>query len=203
VDARTGFAVGGFIVGATAVAVACAATLSNSAALADVPGASAGVGVVRVSPAPAATPTPRDSAPALSAPDLSAPAPSGSAEVVPAPEPRDVSSPAPPRPADPQAAPEAPAPAQPDYFSLTKDQIQDEAVSTGSWDLLRVWAVARGWSTKRIDHWIGLLQGKTTADKESSIESYRTKTPANAGTESGRHWSGVKKTQSPEPPHGD
>jgi hypothetical protein len=213
-DARTGFAAGGFIVGATAVAVACVVTLTNSTALADVPGRSAGLDVVRVSPSGAqVSPTPRASGPAASAPDISAPAPSPSAELVPAPEPRDVSAPpastsAPAAPAAPKApaVPAAPAPAapvQPDYLGLSKSEIQDEALRTGSWDRLRAWAAADGWSQERIEHWISVLQGKTSVNKDSARQTYLTQTPADAGTETGRSPSGSKRAQSPQPPRGD
>lgn len=210
-DARTGFAAGGFIVGATAVAVACAVTLTNSAALADAPGRSAGLDVVRISPSSAqVSPTPRASAPPVSTPEISAPAPSPSAELVPAPEPHDVSAPpasgsAPAAPAMPAvpAAPAPGAPAQPDYLGLSKSEIQDEALRTGSWDRLRAWAAAHGWSQERIEHWISVLQGKTSANKDSVRQTYVTQTPANAGTETGRSSSGSKKAQSPQPPRGD
>jgi len=208
-DARTGFAAGGFIVGATFVAVACAVTLSNSAALADAPGVAAGLATIRVSPSSAGTTaTPRASAPAVTTPENSAPAPSAAAEVVPAPEPRDVSAaveaPAVPA-AEAPAAPVAPAPAAPDYLTLSKDQIQDEAVRSGSWDQLRAWAVAQGWTEQRIGHWIEMLQGNALSDagRGSLADSAHNKTPANAGHESGRYWSGVNKTQSPKPPRGD
>lgn len=204
-DARTGFAAGGFIVGATFVAVACAVTLSNSAALADAPGVAAGLATIRVSPSSAGTtPTPRASAPGAGAAENSVPAPSTSAEVVPAPEPRDVSAPAAPA-AEVPGAPVAPAPAAPDYLGFSKEQIQDEAVRSGSWDRLRAWAVAQGWAEQRIEHWIEMLQGKAVAGSgtESLIGSAQNKTPANAGHESGRYWSGVNKTQSPKPPRGD
>jgi hypothetical protein len=112
-DARTGFAAGGFIVGATVVAVACAVTLSSSAALADVPGTLAGLGTVRISPSGAhATPSPRASAPVAVAPEISAPATSEPAEVVPAPEPHDVSAAVESQAA---SAPAAPAAVAPDY----------------------------------------------------------------------------------------
>jgi hypothetical protein len=210
-DARTGFAAGGFIVAAAAVAVACAVTLTNSTALADVPGMSAGVDVVRVSPSgKQASATPRASAPAVPVPETSAPLPSPSAEVVPAPEPEDVSAPpASPSAAAPPATPAVPtapvpaAPAQPDYLGLSKSEIQDEALRTGSWDRLRAWATANGWSQERIEHWIATLEGKTSVNKDAVRQTYLTQAPAEAGTETGRSPSGSKRAQSPEPPRGD
>ena len=205
-DGRTGFAAGGFIVGATAVAVACAVTLSNSAALADAPGIAAGLDVVRVSPSGATVAaTPHASTAAVAAPEISAPPPS--AEVVPAPEPRDVSVPAPaPLGVAPAAvAPPAPVQAQApfDGLGLSEDEIQAEALRTGSWARLRAWAIAHGWPQARIEQWIAGLQPKAPVNKESTYVANLTQTPANAGTESGLSSSDSKRTQSPRPPRGD
>ena len=189
-DARTGFATGGFIVGATVVAVACAATLSNNAALADVPGKAAGLDVVRVSPSAAvATPTPRATASSepVAAPEISAPAAPVAAEVVPAPEPEDVPAPAPVAVEPPAVAPSTPAAAP-----VSKEEIQEEALRTGSWERLRAWANTHGWSSQRVEHWIARLQANNT------------QTPANAGNGTGRDYSfGSKRNQSPQPPQGD
>ncbi|MEU1970091.1 hypothetical protein ABZ477_00365 [Microbacterium sp. NPDC019599] len=207
-DARAGFAAGGFAVGAAVVAVACAVTLSNSTALVDVPGAAAGVDVVRVTPsAVGVTPTPRTTAPAVAAPEISAPAPT--AEIVPAPEPRDVAEPAPVAPPAEQPSTEQPAeaaapaaPAPPVEPDLTRREIEEQAVQSGSFDRLRAWAIANGWSSGRIDRWIDFIEAKRLEQAMSDLTTDRLKTPAHAGDESGRS-SGSKRAQSPQPPRGD
>ncbi|WP_243073534.1 hypothetical protein [Microbacterium sp. SS28] len=193
-DGRAGFAAGGFIVGAAVVAVACAVTLSNSAALADVPGAAVGIDAVHVTPRyAAATPTPQASTPAVIAPEI--PGPTASAEVVQAPEPRVITPPA-------ASAPVTqPAPAPPavtDDSSLSQREIEQDAVRTRSWDRLRAWALANGWATPRVDRWIARLEDQTTRERGSILP----RTPADAGDDAGR-WSGSKRAQSPQPPHGD
>lgn len=189
-DGRAGFAVGGFIAGAAAVAVACAVTMSNSAALADVPGAALGVGAVHLTPS--STPTTAPTPIVKIAPAIPAPAPS--AEVVPAPEPQDVAAP--------PAAPATQAPDEP-----TEDDVASDALKSGSWDRLREWAAERGWSEEEISSWVEHLKERIAQNDGSGFGTNRTQTPArNAGSPSdtdNSSWTGWKRDQSPQPPRGD
>lgn len=199
-DARTGYAAGGFAVGAAVVAVACAVTLSNTAALADTPGAKVGVEVVHVAaPSQSGTPTPHASAPVVVDPGIAAPP--ATAEVVPAPEPRDVvvAAPAPTAAASSPAAP----PAEAIVTSPSRQEIESEALQTGSFDRLRAWAAANGWPQQRVDRWIENLQARLVkADDAVRTHIGSQKTSDMSEHESG-HSSGSKRAQSPQPPRGD
>lgn len=194
-DGRTGFALGGFVVGAAVVAVASAVTLSSGVALADTPGTAVGVDVVRVSPRTGtATPAPTASTQTV-APEISSPAPT--AEVVPAPAPLDVAAaPAQDRPA---AQPSAPVAVDQE---ASRRAVEDEALRTGSWDRLRAWAAAHGWSADRVDQWIRGIEARISRDQVTQQSPDRLKTPAHAGDEAGKS-SGSKRAQSPQPPRGD
>lgn len=166
-DGRAAFAAGGFLTGAAAVAVACAVTLSNASALADVPGAAADVDVVRVVRASPAASAPAPLAPLAS--DVAAPVapPVGpTAEVVPAPEPEDVAAAQSPA----QQVSPAQRPASPPAIGLSEQQVVDDAMRTGSWDRLQSWGEQRGWTQERIDRWIAQLQQRFLKDQSQDAQ---------------------------------
>ena len=184
-DGRAAFAAGGFLAGAAAVAVACAVTLSNASALADVPGAAADVDVVRVTRATPAVAAPAPSA--VAAPVLPVtpivPAPGATAEIVPAPEPEDIAALQ--RPAE-QVAPPPQRPAAPPAVELSEQQVVGDALRTGSWESLRTWGEQRGWTQEKIDRWIAQLQQRFLSDHqgENADDAAQRSAPTDAiGTE--------------------
>ena len=197
-DGRAVFAFGGFLVGATVVAVASAVTLSSSVALADAPGTAVGVDVVRVTPrTPSATPAARVATQTL-APEIPPTVPT--AEVVPAPAPLDVAAHAPAAGAGGSVPSSASAVVD---QHASKREVEEEALRTGSWDRLRGWAAANGWSADRVDQWISVLEARISRQQPTEKQSTeRTKTLANASDETGES-SGSKRAQSPQPPRGD
>src|SRR6478752_6481665 len=167
-DGRAAFAAGGFLTGAAAVAVACAVTLSNASALADVPGAVADVDVVRViraSPAASASVPP---VPAVSPGAAPVTTPVGpTAEIVPAPEPEDVAAAQ--NPGHQVSPPQRPAP--PPAIGLSEQQVVDDAMRTGAWDRLQSWGEQRGWTQEKIDRWIAQLQQRFLRDQGQKSQS--------------------------------
>lgn len=159
-DARTGLVVGGMTAVAASVAVVCAVAMTNTAALKDSPAttvASSRILVPASSSTPSATPTPTLT---------QAPAVPDEAEVVEAPAPTEVEPPAstadnPPRTPPPAAQPQAGAPA-----GDVESAIEAARVA-GTWDSLRAWAAANGWSDGRIDSLIKRLERAAEADRLS------------------------------------
>ena len=161
-DGRAAFAAGGFLTGAAAVAVACAVTLSNASALADVPGAAADVDVVRViraSPAASASAPPVPTVSPGAAPVTTPVGPT--AEIVPAPEPEDVAAAQSPG----QQVSPAQRSASPPEIGLSEQQVVDDAMRTGAWDRLQSWGEQRGWTQEKIDRWIAQLQQRFLKDQ--------------------------------------
>jgi hypothetical protein len=173
VDARTGLVIGGMTAVAASVAVVTAVALANTAALADSEGTSvASKRVVVPAPAsPSATPRPT---PAATSDAL---IPSAQPEVVQAPAPVEVapSESTGGRGYTAPAAPEVVAPAAPDA-SGDVDAAIAAAQAAGSWDSLRSWAAAQGWSSGRLDALIARLERENAdqnkqSDSSGSLES--------------------------------
>ncbi|MEV4688855.1 hypothetical protein [Microbacterium sp. LWH3-1.2] len=169
-DARTGLVIGGMTAVAASVAVVTAVALANTAALVDSEGTSVASKRVVV-PAPAsASATPRPTPAATS----DALIPSAEPEVVEAPSPVHVAPPASTgkrTPATTEAvAPAAPAP------PADIDAAIAAAEAAGTWDALRGWAAANGWSNARLEALIARLERENAdqsekQDLKSSSES--------------------------------
>lgn len=172
-DARTGLVIGGMTAVAASVAVVTAVALANTAALADSPGttvASERV-VVPAAASPSATP---QSMPAATSDSL---VPSAEPEVVQAPAPVEVvpSESTGARGYTAPSTPEVVAPIAPEA-SADVDAAIAAAQAAGSWDSLRSWAAAQGWSSGRLDALIARLERETAgqnkqSDSSSSLES--------------------------------
>jgi hypothetical protein len=166
VDTRRRFAVGGAATVVASIAVMAAVAVTTSAVLADAAGSPVGAAPLLV---PSASPTPVPPAaapanrPAAASSDATAvgagaepapPAPVARAEVVPAPEPGIV----------PDAAP----------FDL---EVAEASVSAwrddGAPDLLRDWALSRGWSADRVDRWFAGLADDGGASEPDMPEGGR------------------------------
>lgn len=167
VDGRTGLVVGGVSAVAASVAVICAVALTTSAALADSSGSDMAAARVLV-PAAAmndgsGTGTDGVSASTSRPETVQAPDP----YVVDAQRPSDPTPPAPANPAPAPPAPPAPAPAAPQTPSApqapaTREEAEAASVAAGSWDAVRAWASARGWSPERVEEWIARLEERYT-----------------------------------------
>lgn len=171
-DGRTGLVVGGLTAVAASVAVVTAVAFTNTAALQDSPGAAVTTGRVLVpaaspsttTPTPASRPTAVDAptpAPDVIAPDAIAP-PAGVAE---APAPvivRRADAPPAAGPLDAGTAPDVPAAA---------DQLESviaTAAAAGSWDAVRAWASAHGWSAGRIEALVARLDRERAAEDDDA-----------------------------------
>ncbi|MGW9588243.1 hypothetical protein [Microbacterium sp. NPDC055455] len=162
-DGRTGLVIGGLTAVAASVAVVTAVALTNTAALQDSPGATVTAGRILVpaaaSPTTATPQAPRptpDTAP-TAAPDATAPS---RAEIVEAPAPVVVDR----ADADPAATvsiPDAAVPAPADDL----ESVVAAGKTSGSWDAVRAWATAQGWSAGRIDALVARLEREQTAEK--------------------------------------
>ena len=168
-DGRTGLVIGGLTAVAASVAVVTAVALTNTAALQDSPGATVTAGRILVpaaaSPAtatpPAPLPTP-DTAP-TAAPDATAPP---RAEIVEAPAPVVVDR-ADAGPAATVTIPDAAAPAPADDL----ESVIAAGKASGSWDAVRAWATAQGWSAGRIDALVGRLEREQAAEKAQAPDA--------------------------------
>jgi hypothetical protein len=172
VEARTGLVIGGVTAVAASIAVVTAVAVANTMALKDSPGTSLASESVVVpsttspSASPRATPTATLEA-----------APPAAAEVVEAPAPLVVQPPfesdAPSTsvaPADPPAsatAPDAPPPAP----ATDIDSVIAAAKASGSWDELRAWTKAQGWTTARIDALVSRLERELAEKSPESSNS--------------------------------
>jgi len=156
VEARTGLVIGGITAVAASVAVVTAVAFSNTAALADSRGTSIASEHVVVPSAASPSATPR-ATPTVTPEALT---PSAQAEVVEAPAPVVVDPPAPaspPPPSVPATTPEVAQPAAPAPPTDLESAIA-AAKASGTWDAIRNWASAHGWSTGRIDALLARLE---------------------------------------------
>ncbi|MGN6218202.1 MAG: hypothetical protein ACTHNQ_01760 [Microbacterium sp.] len=158
-DARTGLVIGGMTAVAASVAVVCAVAMTNTAALKDSPAttvASARILVPASSSTPTATPTPTQ-------PEI--PLTSDEAEIVEAPAPTEV------EPSAPSAhnPPRTPPPAEQPQVAAPGDDVDsviEAARAAGTWDSLRAWATANGWSNGRIESLIDRLERAAEAERQ-------------------------------------
>lgn len=197
VEARTGLVIGGMTAVAASVAVVTVVAFANTAALADSAGTSLASTHVTVPAAAAPTATPRATA-------TPQPVPSVEPEVVAAPAPVVVAppdssaerSPAVSAPPAQVESPQTPAvPAAPDDFGSAIAA----AKAAGTWDALRRWAAANGWSGERLEALIDRLErersddsgdhdgnaGSSWREKQSSQRSHGSQRPAHAGSNVG------------------
>jgi len=160
VDARTGLVIGGMTAVAASVAVVCAVAMTNTAALKDTPATTVAAARILVPAAssPSATPSP---SPVEPAPVVTP----NEAEVVEAPDPTEVVPSVPGDSTPPPAAAAAPPAPAAEKSVGDVDAAIEAARATGTWDSLRAWAAARGWSTGRIDALIERLVREATADR--------------------------------------
>lgn len=163
-DARTGLVIGGMTAVAASVAVVCAVAMTNTAALKDSPATTVAASRILVPAAssPSATPTPT--------PEVPTPAVTPTqAEVVEAPDPTEVEPSVPSAAAPPQTSTVA-APPAPDAGKTPADvdAAIEAARATGTWDSLRAWAAAHGWTTGRIDALVERLMREAARDRLSS-----------------------------------
>lgn len=157
VDSRTGLVIGGLSAVAASVAVVCAVAMTNTAALKDSPATTVAAAriLVPTSSTPTATPTPTlTETPVI--PDA--------AEVVEAPAPTEVEPSAssahnPPRTPPPAQEPQAATPGG------DVDSAIEAARAAGTWDSLRAWAAASGWSNGRIESLIRRLERAAEAER--------------------------------------
>ena|GEM_PF-1716208 len=165
-EARTGLVIGGMTAVAASIAVVTAVALANTAALADSPGASIASAHVVVPAAATPTATPQPTPVPTTTPD--ALAPSAEPEVVEAPAPVVV---APPEsttsqtPAAPATGPQVAEPAAPAVAGDIDSAIA-AAKAAGTWEALRSWATAHGWSSGRIDALVARLQREIADQNE-------------------------------------
>lgn len=140
-DSRTRLAVGGAGTLAASVVVVSAVIAANALALADVPGHP--VSAPRITLAPPQQPTASSSTAAVEPEQSQAldPTPEVGAEAV------IVAVPAP------AVVPEA---------SLGVAEVVEQARFSGSWESVREWAQARGWSAERIEAWLAKLGEPST-----------------------------------------
>lgn len=160
-DARARLVIGGMTTVAASVAVVCTVALTNSVALAESPGSSIASARVLV---PAASPA-ADSASPDPVVAESAPQAAAQPEVVEAPAPivvegtESVGADDSAAVADPPAPPAPPAPETP----ASADAAVEASVKAGTWDAVRSWALAHGWSQERIAEWITRLEQERAA----------------------------------------
>jgi hypothetical protein len=160
VDGRTGLVVGGLTAVAASVAVVTAVALTNATALQDSPGSTVTAGRVLVPAASPATTTPLAPAPAA-APQPHATAPP--AEIAEAPAPVVVDTP--PTMTRPPVAPATAPDAAPQAPVQDLDTVIAAAEAAGSWDEVRAWAHAQGWSSGRIEALVARLDRDKAAEK--------------------------------------
>ena len=169
-EARTGLVIGGLAAVTASVAVVTAVAFANTMALADSPGATVAAGRVMV-PAAAADTILDESPTATDEPETTSPGP----EVVEAPDPVVV---APPsnvsaettrdQAADATTATgDASTPAEPEK---NLDELIAAAKASGSWDAIRSWAAAHGWSGGRRAVLIARLENERAAEKAAQDE---------------------------------
>ncbi len=165
-DARTGLVIGGLAAVTASVAVVTAVAFANTMALADSPGATVASGHILV-PAAAAPETVVDETPASTdQPETTSPG----AEVVQAPDPLVVAPPAAatgetPREQVVDTVPSTGGANTPAAPEKSLDQVIAEAKASGSWDPIRNWAAANGWSHGRLDALIARLERERAAEK--------------------------------------
>lgn len=158
---------GGMATVAASVAVVCAVAMTNSVALADSPGVDVAAARVLV-PAASSGTTPETSAStgAVHRPEVAeAPAPVDVADSAPSAPVEPSTTPVTPASAAPEPAPAAPAP------PASAGEAVDASHRAGTWDAVRAWALAHGWSQKRIDAWISRLEEeRAAAERDSASE---------------------------------
>ena len=162
-EARTGLVIGGVTAVAASIAVVTAVALANTMALADSPGTSLASEhvVVPSGTAPSASPS------ATPAVTPAAPVPPADAEVVEAPAPLVVDQPPATGGSRPTPnTPDAPEPAAPADI----EPVIAAAKAAGSWEELRSWATAHGWTTARIDALVSRLERERQTEKTEVAE---------------------------------
>ena len=163
-EARTGLVIGGVTAVVASIAVVTAVAMTNTLALTDSQGTSLASDRVVVpsatspSASPSATPTVTTEAlPPADAEVVEAPAPLVVESSSGAQESRTPATPA--APPTPQPAPDAGGPATP----ADLEPAIAAAKAAGSWDGLRTWALAHGWTTARIDALVSRLDREMAA----------------------------------------
>ncbi|MEV5068530.1 hypothetical protein MRBLMI12_000072 [Microbacterium sp. LMI12-1-1.1] len=164
-EARTGLVIGGVTAVAASIAVVTAVALANTMALADSPGTS--LASERVIVPSASSPSP--SASAAVTPE--APVPPVNAEVVEAPAPQVVDQPL--ASDGSRATTNAPIAAEP-AAPADIETVIAAAKAAGSWEELRSWANAQGWTTARIDALVSRLERETAEKTETAERPVRT-----------------------------
>lgn len=170
-DGRTGLVIGGLTAVAASVAVVTAVALTNTAALQDSPGATVSAGRILVPAASPPTTTPLASAPTpvvVSGAEPEAIAPQ--AEIAEAPAPVVVDLPpvrAEAGPVETVTAPDAAAPG----VSSDLETVIAAAKASGSWDAVRAWAGAHGWSAGRTEALVSRLDRELAAEKAQAPEA--------------------------------
>jgi hypothetical protein len=162
VEARTGLVIGGVTAVAASIAVVTAVALANTMALKDSPGTSLASESVVVpsttspSASPRATPTATlEAVPPAAAEVVEAPAPLVVQPPFASDAPRTPRTPA--APADPPPSATAPD-ASPPAPATDIDSVIAAAKASGSWDELRAWTQAQGWTTARTDALVSRLE---------------------------------------------
>ena len=210
VQARTGLVIGGVTAVAASIAVVTAVALTNTLALTDSRGTSLASERVVVPSATVPSASPR-ATPTVTSEAL----PPADVEVVEAPAPLVVDNSSgsqeartPPTPAAPPAAQPAPDTAAPATPAEIEPAIA-AAKAAGSWDGLRTWALAHGWTAARIDALVARLDREMAAqapgadgttevgEAPASTESDAQRRLAASGTDD------QKSTADTEPAHND
>jgi len=170
VEARTGLVMGGITAVAASVAVVTAVAFANTAALADSPGTNVETEhvVVPAAAAPSATPT--------AASDAQPPQAEAEVAEAPAPEVAPTESTGSQTPGT-SVAPVAPAPPVPEVARPAAPAVPGDieaaiaaAKEAGSWEAVRAWAIAHGWSSERIDALVSHLQREL---EESPVREHK------------------------------
>ena len=167
-EARTGLVIGGVTAVAASIAVVTAVALTNTMALTD----SRGTSLASESVVVPSTTSPSASPRATPTATLEA-VPPADAEVVEAPAPLVVDPPfasdAPRIPATP-AIPVNPPDASGSATTADIESVIAAAKASGSWDELRAWTQAQGWTTARIDALVSRLE-RERAEKPSELSN--------------------------------
>ncbi|MFK4806320.1 hypothetical protein ACI3KX_10660 [Microbacterium sp. ZW CA_36] len=163
-EARTGLVIGGVTAVAASIAVVTAVALANTMALADSPGTS--LASERVIVPSATSPSASPSASAAVTPE--APVPPVNAEVVEAPAPQVVDQPL--ASDGSRATTNAPIAAEP-AAPADIETVIAAAKAAGSWEELRSWANAQGWTTARIDALVSRLERGAAETAERPVRT--------------------------------
>jgi hypothetical protein len=173
VEARTGLVISGVAAVTVSVAVVTAVALANTMALADSPGTTVASSPVMVPAAADRAASPDASAEPADAPSTGAPG----AEVVEAPAPVVVAPPsiatgtiAREQSGSGGAASGGTANPPSGHGAADFDEILAAAKASGSWDALRTWAAAQGWSSGRLEALIARLDRERLTQGSGSEE---------------------------------